>query len=195
MPAMRPNPRAALPWWPRPSPWAQPANQRASLPAPRPHLAHRPSVPPGPVRWLVRWFVHCPHCRSRPQMTGGSRALAWLRSPQGHRRAPAVALTQMQAWVWVMQARSPSGLRPPAGVWAVAHWLGWMARAATTGFATDPPARTAALEFAKPLRPASPPPPPDAAPRPPKPMATRTRVPGPWPCDGAVQARGQPWSW
>ena len=193
---MRPNPKAAKPWWPRPSPWLLQAQQRVFLRMPRPHFAHRPWVPTGPLLWLVT-------CRSHSKRALGLRAPAGVQSPQGHWLAPAMGRPPVQAMVMAsvlllvqwLKARWPSAFGALVWLWAVAQGLGVLTQVATTGFAPGPPARTAALEFAKRLRPPSPPRPPHADPRPPKSNATKSLVSGHCPGDADLKAWVQPGTW
>ena len=192
---MRPHPRAAKTWWPRPSLWVLPAKQRACLPAPWPQFAHRPSVPP----WPLLWFVCCPPCRSRSKWAVGLRAPVGVQSPHRHWLAPAVELPQMQTMAQVqllkLKARWPNAFGALVWPWAVAQGLGVLTQGATTGFAPGPPAWTAALEFAKRLRPPSPAPPPHAEPKPPKSNATKSLVSGHCPGDADLKAWVQPGTW
>ena len=205
MQAMRPSPRAARPWWPRPVLRLVSVKQVLGRLALATGFVRFVPVPLVARRLSLRVPWPCPfvHARSNPGTVGGAQL--WVRSVHRHgvparRRLGITTKKALMAMLWVTQpvtlrieAPCPSAFGAPLWLWVQGRWQGAVAGAPAIGFAQVPPAERVVLEFAKPSRPPSPSTQPHAAPAPPKSNATKPLLSDHWPERQAVRRRLQPW--
>ena len=210
MQAMRPSPRAARPWWPRPVLRLVSVKQVLGRLALATGFVRFVPVPLVARRLSLRAPWPCPfvQARSHPETVGWTQL--WVRSVHRHgvpqhgvparNRLGATTKKALMAMLLVTQpvtrrieAPCPSAFGAPLWLWVQGRWQGAAAGAPAIGFAQVPPAGRVALEFAKPSRPPSPSTQPHAAPAPPKSNATKPLLSDHWPERQAVRRRLQPW--
>jgi hypothetical protein len=198
MQAMRPSPRAARPWWPRPvlrlvseqqvlgrlalatgfvrflpMPLvARRLSHRAPLPGPFVHARSHPET----VGWAQLW-VRPVHRHGVPQHGVPARTRLWATK----KKALMTMLLVTQPVTRRIEAPCPNAFGAPLWLWVQGRWQGAVAGAPAIGFAQVPPAERVVLEFAKPSRLPSPSTRPHAAPAPPKSNATKPLMSDHWP--------------